>query len=141
DFNREKREWTFREWEPGIPECLSFPVHDQFNKWFNILFPIREDDKTKGKRTTWKAKQPLFIPEETWAARRDAARAIFITEGPVKALALVQAGFLAIGLSGTYASEMTSGRKLRQLCRVLREKFEWFGRGVYLAFDADQELN
>src|SRR5260221_14576953 len=43
-----------------------------------------------------------FIPSETWAAASKSHKPLVIAEGPVKALALAQAGQLAIGVSGVW---------------------------------------
>jgi Domain of unknown function (DUF3854) len=137
-----RRRRSRRGWSPRSKfinqELLSFPIWGAESwAWFNKLFPILDGDKSKGFRTTRGAKQPIFIPQETWEARRDSSQPIFLTEGPVKALALLQAGVLSVGLAGTWASEPAAGGKLRQLMRVL-QKFEWRDRKVYLVFDADQ---
>jgi hypothetical protein len=121
-------------------ELLCFPLYPW--GWLTKRFPESMSGSGKGFRATLglKGQHPIFIPESTWAARRDATKPLFITEGPVKALALLQAGVLSIGLIGTYASEFCDGRRLRQLQKHLREHFEWFGRRVYFAFDADRDL-
>jgi hypothetical protein len=79
-----------------ILELLSFPLYPW--DWLNKRFPVPMSGSGKGFRITLglKGQQPIFIPEPTWVARRDATRAIFLTEGPVKALALLQTGGLSI---------------------------------------------
>src|SRR6516225_6064354 len=121
-----------------IKELLSFPLFG--GGYYCKCFPVPEGDKSKSHRLTKGVKQPIVIPKETWAARRDSRETIFLTEGAWKALAILHAGGLPIGLNGTYASEMTrqGKRRLRQLRGDLRERFEWFGRKVFLSFDADQ---
>jgi Protein of unknown function (DUF3631)/Domain of unknown function (DUF3854) len=81
-----------------------------------------------------------FIPRQTWQAAAKPHRPIIITEGPVKALALAQAGQLAIGVSGVWMATRKRADGNVELISALRQ-FEWSGRGVYLAFDADFRTN
>ena len=69
-------------------------------------------------------------------AKGDASKPLFIVEGPVKALAVQQAGGLAIGCNGGIWASEPKGRA-RTLHHAL-ERFEWRNRPVYLVPDADQ---
>jgi hypothetical protein len=122
-------------------ELLGFPLYEGAG-YFCKLFPVIFREKDKGFRAPLSSKRPIFIPEETRKAKGDSNKPIFITEGPVKALALMQAGVLSIGLIGTWMSEKVAGngpvwRRQVQLLKVLRQ-FEWRSRDVFFAFDADQ---
>jgi hypothetical protein len=130
-----------------MEELLSFPIHGYYAGWINKLFSFSESGK--GFRTTRGGRHPIFIPRRTWATRKDATKPIFVTERPCKALALQQAELLAIGLNGTWMSEpvpdkeklgLKAYQRQKQLLQALRE-FNWFGRVVYLVFDADQRIN
>src|SRR5258707_10639942 len=76
-----------------------------------------------------------FITPETWGLASKPHKPIILTEGPVKALALVQAGQLAIAVSGVWMATRNGADGSVELIAALRE-FEWSGRSVYLAFDA-----
>jgi hypothetical protein len=78
-----------------------------------------------------------YIPKDVY---RSVKLPLIITEGPVKALILLQAGFPAIGLNGVWcAQESTPDGKL-----VLRRELAELGlrgRKVYLALDTDAASN
>jgi hypothetical protein len=141
-----KRNWKPQAFIPEVDdELLSFPLHGS-GGWINKLFSNGAGPKfhaTKG------VKRPIYIPPGTWDVRKDSQVPIFFCEGAVKALALQQAGMLAIGLNGTWASEAVpdSGgleskawKRQKRLIAVLRE-FNWHNRPVYFVFDADQSGN
>ncbi|MBV8484638.1 MAG: DUF3631 domain-containing protein [Verrucomicrobia bacterium] len=65
---------------------------------------------------------------------------LIITEGPVKALAIAQAGHLPIGIGGVWMAMRKGANEQAELIPALSE-FNWFGRSVYLAFDADSATN
>ncbi|MEQ8849941.1 DUF3854 domain-containing protein [Botrimarina sp.] len=74
---------------------------------------------------------PRQCVDEIWEA--DPPRPIYITEGPIKALALTQYGYLAIGLPGVFGFKVVNEQKLKQELRAI----DWTGRSVYIAFDYD----
>jgi len=100
--------------------------HD--NAWINVQailwFPLRD---ARGETTGWLAR-PLphydgqkflcpngsdgtpWIPGETFRARRDVELPLFITEGPVKGMALLQAGALPIALQGVWMAGNTTSK-------------------------------
>ena len=127
----------------GYFEVLYFPLHGGNGYLSKSFLPVKAGKKDKGFRAPRGCKQPIFIPAGTWEARGDSTQALFITEGPVKALALLQAGFLSIGLIGTWMSEKVARtgapawRQQVQLIKSLRQ-FEWRNREVFFVFDADQ---
>jgi hypothetical protein len=121
-------------------ELLCFPLHDNKDAWFNIL--VSTVNGSAVKRVTLGAKQPLFIPAETWAVKGDSREPVFFTEGPEKALALLQADCKSVGVIGTWMSEKVPGTGRawrRQVClmKALRQ-FEWRNREVFFVFDADE---
>ncbi len=83
-----------------------------------------------------------FVPAEVAGLRKDPRRAVVVTEGEKKALALTQAGWPAIGLPGVFlftdpASEAPAAR--RPLHPALR-RWAWRGREVLVCFDSDRLL-
>jgi uncharacterized protein DUF3854/uncharacterized protein DUF3631 len=82
---------------------------------------------------------PPYIPKPVFNLA--AGRPLIITEGPMKALACVQAGLDAIGLNGVFGAgwRPTPQDKYR-LRPDLAGALDWRGRKVYLAFDADAAI-
>ena len=118
-----------------------FPCQDALGReqsWIARLLPQIGQAKflnAKGKRAY------PFIPVQTWEARDKPHKPIVITEGPVKALAIIQAGGLPVGLGGVWmATKAKSEEGPIELVSAL-QGFTWPGRVVYLAFDADYETN
>jgi hypothetical protein len=81
-----------------------------------------------------------FILKPVWDARTKTSKPIVITEGPVKGLALYQAGALPVALNGVWMGVTDDGEGKFSLRPELQE-FQWLGRTVYLCFDADQFTN
>lgn len=81
-----------------------------------------------------------FIPGQTWEAVNKPHKPLVFTEGPVKALALAQAGQLPIGVSGVWMATHKGSDENIELVPALA-LFEWSGRTVYLSFDADWKTN
>ena len=77
-----------------------------------------------------------FIPLATWAVASKADVPVVVTEGPIKALSIAQAGFPAIGLNGVYGA-CARGADDRIILHPSLSGFNWVKRAVYLAFDAD----
>jgi hypothetical protein len=134
--------WTF------ASEILWFPIYNKENKrvsWIGRGLPT-VGDNPKFVSPTKKSGFPTgipYIPKRVW---RDIGKSskpitsIVLTEGPVRALILVEAGVFAIGLNGIFgAHETTSDGKL-----VLRKELLDLGvrgRTTYLALDADASSN
>src|SRR5208337_4293309 len=66
---------------------------------------------------------------------------LIITEGPVKALACLQAGIAAIGLNGVWCAAVKNSRDLYVIRSGLQSVFDWRGRKVYICFDVDCSIN
>jgi hypothetical protein len=66
---------------------------------------------------------------------------VIITEGPIKALACVQAGCAAIGLNGVWGAAVADANGEFRFRADLLSALDWRGRNVYLAFDADLLIN
>jgi hypothetical protein len=81
---------------------------------------------------------PPYIPQGFYSLK--AGHPLIITEGPVKALACLQASTAAIGLNGVWGAGIRTeeGIKIRA---DLYNALDWRGRRVYLAFDADLATN
>jgi len=81
-----------------------------------------------------------YIPLRVWHDIGKSVNPLILTEGPIKALVLVEAGALAIGLNGIFgAQEAAPSGKL-----VLRKELIELGvrgRKVFLCFDADASSN
>jgi len=136
-YEADKRRWIPQEFHAGSDEeLLSFPIHGGTG-WLNKRFSDIDGDD-KGFRTTKGVRRPIFIPRTVWDERKDASKPVFVTEGPCKALALLQAGKLAIAFAGTYASERVPGRPTKRQFYECVRKFNWHGRTVFLNFYADQ---
>jgi Protein of unknown function (DUF3631)/Domain of unknown function (DUF3854) len=79
---------------------------------------------------------PPFITKTAYKSIGETKLPLIITEGPVKALVLAQAGFAAVGLNGVWcAHEATPGAKL--VLRFELVELGLRGRKVCLALDAD----
>jgi hypothetical protein len=83
---------------------------------------------------------PPFITHQVWGAAAQTATPLIITEGPVKQMVLVQAGYMAIGLNGVWCAHVTLPDGKRDL-RVELKVFSLMGRKVYVCFDADGLAN
>jgi hypothetical protein len=110
-----------------------------------ILRPFPELRKEDG--TSVKFLHPLdirpypFVIESTWKIAKKTNHPIAITEGPCKGLALELAGQPAIAVGGVWLATVRSSKEEISLDPVLLQEFEWRGRVVYLAFDADWSEN
>jgi hypothetical protein len=82
-----------------------------------------------------------FIPRATWAAREKSSHPLFLTEGPCKALSILQSGGLPIAVSGAWMAAKTNAKRALELHPAIRENFVLRGRTVFLAFDADYASN
>jgi hypothetical protein len=120
-------------------QVIWFPCRDADGavvSWIARLLPAPGEAKF----LTPKAVAPFpFIPPETWAAREKPSKTIIITEGPVKALAIWQTEQLPIGLGGVWMATQKRADETIELVPTLKA-FNWFGRLVYLAFDATGQL-
>src|SRR6516162_6970304 len=67
---------------------------------------------------------PPFIPKPVWQNKKTTDQAIIITESPIKALPLCQAGALAIGLNGVWMAASKNGDGTVYLRAEFRE-FKW----------------
>jgi Protein of unknown function (DUF3631)/Domain of unknown function (DUF3854) len=66
---------------------------------------------------------------------------VIITEAPIKALAIAQAGFDVIGLNGVWCAGIKDANELVRIRADLQRILDWRGRKVYLGFDADWTIN
>jgi hypothetical protein len=107
-------------------EVIWFPCSDSAgNKVSCIARPLPSIGSAKFLNPTGKAFP--FIPSQTWTAATKPNKPIIITEGPVKALALLQAGRLSIGVGGSYLETRKEDDVHSELVPALRE-FAWSGR-------------
>jgi hypothetical protein len=82
-----------------------------------------------------------FIPRTTWDVADKPSHPLCLTEGPIKALAVLQAGGLPIGVGGVWMATTIDKEDRTDLHPVLAENFQWKGRKVFLVFDADVSTN
>jgi hypothetical protein len=82
-----------------------------------------------------------FIPRETWEVAAKPNHPVVITEGPIKSIAILQAGGLPIGVNGVWSATRNVEGPGTELHPVLAENFQWRGRKAYLGFDQDFETN
>jgi hypothetical protein len=66
---------------------------------------------------------------------------IIITEGPIKALACLQAGIDALGLNGIWGASTKNSHDEVVIRAELQNALDWRGRRTYLCFDADYAIN
>jgi Domain of unknown function (DUF3854) len=120
-------------------EVIWFPCNDitgETVSWIARPLPDIGDAKFLNP----KAEAIPFVTRETWIAASKPHRPITITEGPVKAAALAQAGQLAIGVGGVWMATRKGSNQRIELVPTLAG-FEWSGRTVYITFDADSATN
>jgi DNA polymerase-1 len=79
---------------------------------------------------------PPYIPPAVWAISDNATVPVILTEGPIKALACLQAEFPAIGLNGVFGAGARDAED-KLVLHPLLSGFSWAKRFVLLAFDAD----
>jgi hypothetical protein len=80
-----------------------------------------------------------YIPKGVYSAAF--GRSLIITEGVVKTLVIIQAGFDAIGVNGVWGAGTKNSRDLIVIRGELYSALDWRGRKVYIAFDADYAIN
>ncbi|MBU6231488.1 DUF3854 domain-containing protein [Patescibacteria group bacterium] len=81
-----------------------------------------------------------YLPKtEDWnAVATDPTIPVLLTEGELKAACACVNGFITIGLGGVY-NWRSMGRGIAFLPGL--ERFDWFGRHVYVCFDSDYASN
>src|SRR5271165_752060 len=80
-----------------------------------------------------------FVPKSTYGLTY--GQPIIITEGPIKALACIQAGIDAIGINGVWGAGVKNSQGHVVIGAELQNALDWRGRKVYLGFDADWAIN
>jgi Protein of unknown function (DUF3631)/Domain of unknown function (DUF3854) len=80
-----------------------------------------------------------FIPKEVYSA--SFGRSLIITEGVVKTLVIMQAGYDAIGVNGVWGAGTKNSRDAVVIRAELYSALDWRGRKVAIAFDADCAIN
>ena len=112
-------------WEPGVRPYVRIQLHER--------------DANGGRKTDVPSGPvPLYF---TTTAAKPSTDPIFITESPVKALALASAGFpCSVGLGGVDGGFFVAGSQRTQMQPHLEPIFT-SGRTVYIAFDAGRATN
>jgi hypothetical protein len=80
-----------------------------------------------------------FVPQNVYGLAY--GKPVIVSEGPVKALACIQAGVDAIGLNGVWGASVKNSRGLVVIGAELQNALDWRGRRVYLGFDSDWAIN
>ena len=128
-----------------IEESLWFPcltAQGNIKSYFCRVFPPPRDKEGRpAKFLTPKdgTGYPFIVPA-VWEVASKPNHPLCLTEGPVKALAVLQAGGLPIGLGGVWMATTIDKEDRSDLHPVLAE-FQWRGRRVFLVFDADFSTN
>jgi hypothetical protein len=147
------RRLGFNTWSTGglheiIEHTIWFPCLDQNGSpetWICKPFPSppgkNGDGHAKFLTETSFYGYPL-IPATTWKAAHSPNKPLLLTEGPVKALAALQAGAYALGVNGVWqTAEKDKETGATALHPLLINGFSLSARAVYLAFDADFSTN
>jgi len=72
-----------------------------------------------------------FVPRKTWTVRQKGSQPLLLTEGPCKALALLDAGGLPVSVSGVWMAAKTDENGVLELHAAIRENFVLRGRTVF----------
>jgi uncharacterized protein DUF3854 len=124
----------------GVAEIIWFPLYDQGGKLISYIARILPSITGLPKFLSPAGSDgPPYIPSGVYNLKHGLP--IIVTEGPVKALACVQAGFAAIGLNGVWGASLKNAAGLYVIRADLGAALEWRGRKVYVAFDVDAESN
>ena len=104
------------------------------------------DPPSKDKKFTSSAGTAIpYIAKAVLKAAEDATVPLFFDEGPVKALAAIAAGFMAIGMGGVESAFFDKAHKDSTkeyiLQQLLKENFKFEGRPVYINYDAGRVNN
>ena len=129
-----------------VEESLWFPCLDAEGKiksYFCRLFPSLKDKEGKPAKflTPKDGHGYPFIVPAVWEVASKPHHPLCLTEGPVKAIAILQAGGLPIGLGGVWGATTIDAEDRTDLSPVLAENFQWKGRRIFLVFDADASTN
>jgi len=90
---------------------------------------------TQPKKTGDSGVEAYFDPQQDWKPVLSSPKTdLYITEGEVKALAAILAGFLTVAIGGV---DNYGGEQLTPLL----QKVKWKGRHVYLVYDSDIKAN
>jgi hypothetical protein len=83
---------------------------------------------------------PIFVLKQSWdkAAKTDP---VLFTEGPIRSILATLAGQVTIGLNGVWVPTAPQANGQGLVLRADLAAFQWYGRKVYLAFDADAGTN
>ena len=85
--------------------------------------------------TTSEVYVPRF-PDVDWVAlAADASKAVFITEGELKAACATKLGYPTLGLGGVWS--FRSAKRSLALLPMLKNEIAWKTRPVYIVFDSD----
>jgi Protein of unknown function (DUF3631)/Domain of unknown function (DUF3854) len=128
-----------------VKEALWFPCRDdkgQTLSWSFRPLPALAKADADGEvkfLTPKKGNNFPFIPAPTWAVKEKPKHPLLITEGPVKGLAALQAGAFPIAFHGVWMGTISDNEATR--LHPALDTFQFRGRIVYIAFDADFETN
>jgi hypothetical protein len=137
--------WNGKSLADTVSEAIFFPCVNaggNIQSYFCRVFPPPKDKEGKpAKFLTPKNVSYPFIPKATWEVASKPGCPICLTEGPCKAISVLEAGGLPIGLGGVWMATTVDAEDRIDLHPVLSENFQWKGRRVFLVFDADVSTN
>jgi Domain of unknown function (DUF3854) len=129
-----------------IEEAIWFPCVDAngtIRSYVLRPFPslASKDGNTVKFLTARDADSYPFVPRKTWAAREKGNQPLVLTEGPCKALAVLDEGGLPISVGGVWLACKKNENGASELHPTILGNFLIRGRTVLLAFDADYARN
>jgi len=124
----------------GVNEIIWFPIFDSQQNLKSWIARILPTIAGLGKFLCPVGSTGMpFIPRTVYGLSH--GKPVIITEGPVKALACLQAGCDAIGINGVWGAGVKNAKDVYTISADLHGTLDWRGRKVYLAFDADCAVN
>jgi Protein of unknown function (DUF3631)/Domain of unknown function (DUF3854) len=126
--------------QKGYIEVIWFPIYDAAG---NVIAWIARPLPTLANQPKFFC--PLgssglpFVPKTVYGLAF--GKPLLVTEGPVKALCIAQAGVDAIGINGVWGSSIKDTSGLVVIRAELQNALDWRGRKVYFAFDSDCTIN
>jgi Domain of unknown function (DUF3854) len=137
----------FGSFHEKLEESIWFPCNNPngtTESWIVRPFPVlpgREANSQVKFLTSKDGNGYPFIPARTWTVKNKVNKPLLVTEGPVKALAALQAGAYPISVNGVWMiAEKSRNNNATQLHPAFNE-FALTGRLIYLAFGTDFETN
>lgn len=125
---------------------LGIPYLGHGEDTWRVRLDDPQDKKARWRTAKGEGVRPYLPPSSLVSPERwkDISEPVCLLEGPVKALASLQAGFLSIGLGGVetgHDAPLWREKKIARLHPELLARVSWTGRTVIIAFDANRLTN